>query len=657
MKTTQSRRISFPSLTRTLGLGAWLIATADSLAAPNSKPASSYDGFNLWLTDNPHEVKTPQPLEWSNGGTQIPSWLTGTYMKVGPAKTQFGDEDDARYYQNMVDGWAKINKFTFDEPKEGEPTRLHYSSGFVDTPLFQQFDKLGRMTAHTTLGPAVPPFTEEDQAPPGQDNGQTVENNNVTLEKMKIGKKTAFIASTDSTTVNNFDKTTFAFLESINAIPGTMGSEEEFFSKEELQSLLEFEEAEKEQIRAELKSGDGPLKKLLKILGFIDGEIEEAVQVSDQELEVAIQKGFDTIKLTYASCAHWKKRPGQTDNVLNYGIAFGLSSSRVSVYQYDDGDLTNPRNMAGYFGVKLDFSTLIHQFSVTPKYAVFFCYPVYLDLLKLIRVAVKEPWNLQNMLRFMDFHYKKDDLWGLLQAKDDRELRDTEIIVVDLEANKVVSKSSVPGFYGTHHVNANETTDRKVVCDVVHAPNNALTMYTDKEYLKNTLVREDVFTNDFEIVRYTINLVNGSPTQVQPWSECFGTTPSSANRAFVNQFDFPVVNPRIAGYKNRYAYGQALLDFQRQYLVKKDLTVNGQDKIWPDSDSTNCQYSGEPLFVPNPDADVEDDGVVLCLVLDGTKEKSYLLVLDGKTFLELDRAYLDFHIPMTIHGNWFDETS
>jgi carotenoid cleavage dioxygenase-like enzyme len=113
-----------------------------------------------------------------------------------------------------------------------------------------------------------------------------------------------------------------------------------------------------------------------------------------------------------------------------------------------------------------------------------------------------------------------------------------------------------------------------------------------------------------------------------------------------------------------------MIDFQRHYLIKKDLKQDGHhdnDKVWPNDDSTNCQYSGEPFFVPDPkEGAAEDDGIVLSVVLDGkrpnpnpkmmeTPGESYLLVLNATTFEELDRAYLGCHIPLSIHGNWFNE--
>lgn len=60
------------------------------------------------------------------------------------------------------------------------------------------------------------------------------------------------------------------------------------------------------------------------------------------------------------------------------------------------------------------------------------------------------------------------------------------------------------------------------------------------------------------------------------------------------------------------------------------------DKTW----SRPSHYPGEVFFIPRPGAEEEDDGVVVTIVFDGEKKQSYLLLLDGQTFSELNWSYL-----------------
>jgi beta,beta-carotene 9',10'-dioxygenase len=63
-------------------------------------------------------------------------------------------------------------------------------------------------------------------------------------------------------------------------------------------------------------------------------------------------------------------------------------------------------------------------------------------------------------------------------------------------------------------------------------------------------------------------------------------------------------------------------------------------------------FPGEPVFVAAPDADAEDDGVLLSVVLDGRKGNSFLLVLDAGSLDELARAEVPHHIPFGFHGQF-----
>ena len=92
----------------------------------------------------------------------------------------------------------------------------------------------------------------------------------------------------------------------------------------------------------------------------------------------------------------------------------------------------------------------------------------------------------------------------------------------------------------------------------------------------------------------------------------------------------------------------------------------------------HAQSPGEPIFIPRPtpsssseeegrdgpegkaegyeggkdgdgDGD-EDDGVCLSVVLDGTWGRSYLLVLDARSFEEVGRAEMEVVVPFGFHG-------
>ncbi|HEY4386176.1 MAG TPA: carotenoid oxygenase family protein, partial [Ktedonobacteraceae bacterium] len=109
---------------------------------------------------------------------------------------------------------------------------------------------------------------------------------------------------------------------------------------------------------------------------------------------------------------------------------------------------------------------------------------------------------------------------------------------------------------------------------------------------------------------------------------------------------------------NTYDYGVAYgVSTDRQHpdavvniLARVDIHT-GTTTLWSEE---SC-YPGEPIFVEAPDAQREDDGVILSVVLNALKGNSFLLVLDAHTFEEIGRAEVPHHIPLGFHGIFFPE--
>jgi carotenoid cleavage dioxygenase-like enzyme len=58
------------------------------------------------------------------------------------------------------------------------------------------------------------------------------------------------------------------------------------------------------------------------------------------------------------------------------------------------------------------------------------------------------------------------------------------------------------------------------------------------------------------------------------------------------------------------------------------------------------------VFVARPQAEREDDGVLLSVVLDAAAGTSFLLVLDAADLSERARAQVPYHIPFGFHGQF-----
>lgn len=111
--------------------------------------------------------------------------------------------------------------------------------------------------------------------------------------------------------------------------------------------------------------------------------------------------------------------------------------------------------------------------------------------------------------------------------------------------------------------------------------------------------------------------------------------------------ELPTFNPNFATKSSRYIYGvsdrgnSTFVDG----LLKHD--THTQSTI---ARIVHAQSPGEPIFIPDPDGVDEDDGVLLSVVLDGTRGKSYLLCLDARSFEELGRAEMESVVSFGFHG-------
>jgi carotenoid cleavage dioxygenase-like enzyme len=64
-------------------------------------------------------------------------------------------------------------------------------------------------------------------------------------------------------------------------------------------------------------------------------------------------------------------------------------------------------------------------------------------------------------------------------------------------------------------------------------------------------------------------------------------------------------------------------------------------------------YPSEPVFVPTPDTQAEDDGVILNVVLDTRAGTSFMLALHAGDLTEIARAELPHHLPFNFHPQYY----
>lgn len=498
-------------------------------------PESQYNkGWAEFLEDETSQFHD-LPLAWEQEGG-VPAWIQGSYIKNGPARKEFGDD---RYYSNLLDSWAKLHRFNFNDGK------VTMSGRMIESANYNKSVEAGKMVPTISLAHVLPNDWSWFEMMEGAVNGY--DNTNVLVWKLgpqdrNVGE---YLAVTDYPTAHAIDPDTLA---------------------------------------------------------------------------VKAKHDMNVIKdgMSLQSCAHWLREVGK-DTSLNYHMVMNpLHPSKLDFKLYRFGSTWEEREVIGKF--TMPHQSLVHMFARTKNYAIIPLYPVAMDFLGM-----------------MDHHMHPFETIHKVDGP-------TRFYLMDLNDGTVIDgfETDDPDMvFAVHFMNSWEEGD-EVVFDLTINPWDALATFFDVEAMMKQNLTTDVAAM-YEMKRIRLN-INTKQVSVEDW-------PNARGIPLLNTIDFPMINQNYAGVKNRFAYGWVSIDYWRVTLVKKDLEDSLNDKTW----SLDSHYPGEMFFIPRPGAEAEDDGVLVTVVFDGELKKSYLLLLDGQTFKEINRSYLPKFVPFSFHGNWFPE--
>jgi carotenoid cleavage dioxygenase-like enzyme len=204
----------------------------------------------------------------------------------------------------------------------------------------------------------------------------------------------------------------------------------------------------------------------------------------------------------------------------------------------------------------------------------------------------------------------------------------TRFTLVDRASGASVGPFETDACFAFHHVNAFEQ-DGEVIVDLCAFADAGVIedLYLDR-------LRQGKPVQSPELTRFRLKLAERSVRR---------------ERLSDAEIELPRINyGRCNERPYRYAWGVG--DGPSGWLeriVKVD-THDGASLSWAER---GC-YPGEPVFVARPEAQDEDDGVLLSVVLDATAESSFLLALDATDLHELARARVPHHIPFGFHGQF-----
>jgi beta,beta-carotene 9',10'-dioxygenase len=212
----------------------------------------------------------------------------------------------------------------------------------------------------------------------------------------------------------------------------------------------------------------------------------------------------------------------------------------------------------------------------------------------------------------------------------------TVITVIDKASGSVVTRATSAACFGFHHVNAHEAGGALLV---------DLLTYPDAAIIEQLLLAR---LRSGEPVKATATLTRiRVPTT--------GRTAQATQQTLCStSIELPRINyRRCAGRPYRFIWGTGQTKAGDFIDNITKIELNGPQgtaaKTWHQQ---SC-YPGEPVFVPRPGGAAEDDGILLSVVLNAARGRSFLLVLDAASLEERARAAVPHHIPFGFHGNHF----
>jgi all-trans-8'-apo-beta-carotenal 15,15'-oxygenase len=306
----------------------------------------------------------------------------------------------------------------------------------------------------------------------------------------------------------------------------------------------------------------------------------------DPELLTAIgEQRFDGL-IRGAFSAHPHHVPARA-TTYNLGLEYGRKNF-LHLYAFPDEGAA--RRVAK---VPLPYATMVHDFAVTPRHAIFLVSPACLQSLRAI---------LQ-IGRFSDFFRWEPS-------------RGSRVLVVPLDSPDDVTTIELDAFWVWHFGNAYERGD-EIIVDMCRYP----------DFTSLDAIGGDEHVVPAAYHRATVSVATGK-MQTEVVDDAMS--------------EFPVTHPAVRGLQHKHTWlvrdgGVGRLDHD---TGRVDLHRFGTD-----------QLATEPIFAPL-DGGREDEGWVLSLVYDAPEDRSYVAVLDAANMSAepIARAWFDHRVPLTFHG-------
>lgn len=342
------------------------------------------------------------------------------------------------------------------------------------------------------------------------------------------------------------------------------------------------------------------------------------------------------------SAAHAEHDP-VTGDVFNYNLDFGPRGPIYRIFRASPA--TGETEVLAKISGNDIQGAYIHSFFLTENFVILCVWNAHYRL-----KGVSLLWERNILDSIAPFNSKNDVVWLVVDRRHGRGL---------------VKKLTSPAFFSFHSINAWEqagTGDAgsvDIMCELFEFDNMDI---LHKMYYRNLVSNEAgaLAKNPAAgkrtasgLVRYKLAGIPTTTTRRSSQSTASDSRSPRAERVLDIRSpaagDLPRINPTLATKPHRYVWStvnrgrSSFIDG----LVKTD-TFEKTCVHWDCDKHT----PGEPIFIPAPDAESEDDGVLLCVVLNGETETSYLLCLDARTMQEVGRAEVGRAVGFGFHGRF-----
>ncbi|KAJ5634452.1 Carotenoid oxygenase [Penicillium herquei] len=343
-----------------------------------------------------------------------------------------------------------------------------------------------------------------------------------------------------------------------------------------------------------------------------------------EPIGMATQESLHPDLIGQRSGAHARSDP-VTGDVFNYNLVVGPTS----IYR-----IFHVSASTGKTVILAEFPGLpsyIHSLLLTEDFVVLAVWNAFLDLEKMEDKTAS----------FIDAMIRNDPnqpaTWYVVDRKHGRGL---------------VATYESPAFFCFHTVNAYQEVSKEdptkidIVADLIRMDGCEFLDLFLYENMKSTTAAAKALADgrqdkDFStFTRYRLPSIPESSSEplnaVVEWSSCKELSP-----------ELPTLNPKFVTHKYRYTYGVAIGAESTFTTAIFKFDVENQEVLkW----AVHGHSPSEPIFVRNPSGVEEDDGVLLSVILDGFKDRSYLLCLDARDLNELGRAEMDGVVGFGFHG-------